>query len=444
MGSCNINRNVSDQFNRYTMPRIIAKVEGKGNGIKTVIANMSEVAKALQRPPTYPTKYFGCELGAQTQFDHKNERYIVNGAHNAVKLQDLLDGFIRKFVLCPRCDNPETTLSIQAKKGMILQRCLACGHIGNIDMRHKLTTFILKNPPDQDPMAMTPSKKEKKVGKKGKPGKESEGSPEAGDAPHDNTVTPETIIKPRKAAIDDDDEDWGEDTSEEAVQQRMQELSSAAKTLTINDDVEKPQQQRIDILYAFVKLKKDADQLTGKMEKDIVTEAERLDIKDKAPLVLAELLFDENIMQQIKRFRTLFLRFTQENEKAQKYLLGGFEQLVGNVYPSTLMVKVPHILKAFYDADILDEDTLIEWDKKASKKYVSKEVSKEIHTKAAPFIKWLMVAEEETSEEEEEDEDAEIVYSNTEKVGTVIVTKTEKADDVDGKTAEDDLDIDAI
>ena len=55
-------------------------------------------------------------------------------------------------------------------------------------------------------------------------------------------------------------------------------------------------------------LKKEADQLTGKMEKDVVTEAERLDVKDKAPLVLAELLFDENIMQQIKRSRTLFLR----------------------------------------------------------------------------------------------------------------------------------------
>ena len=39
------------------------------------------------------------------------------------------------------------------------------------------------------------------------------------------------------------------------------------------------------------------------------------------------------------------------------------------------------------------------------------------------------------------------MYSNTEKVGTVIVTKTttEKADDdVDGKTGDDDLDIDAI
>lgn len=57
-----------------------------------------------------PTKFFGCELGAQTQFDSKNDRYIVNGSHEANKLQDMLDGFIRKFVLCPECDNPETDL----------------------------------------------------------------------------------------------------------------------------------------------------------------------------------------------------------------------------------------------------------------------------------------------------------------------------------------------
>lgn len=97
MGSVNVNRNVSDVFYRYKMPRLLAKVEGKGNGIKTVIVNMAEVAKALGRPPTYPTKYFGCELGAQTQFDFKNERFIVNGSHDASKLQDLLDGFIRKY-----------------------------------------------------------------------------------------------------------------------------------------------------------------------------------------------------------------------------------------------------------------------------------------------------------------------------------------------------------
>ena len=32
---------------------------------------------------------------------------------------------------------------------MIVQSCIACGHAANVDMRHKLTTFILKNPPDQ-------------------------------------------------------------------------------------------------------------------------------------------------------------------------------------------------------------------------------------------------------------------------------------------------------
>lgn len=57
-----------------------------------------------------PTKYFGCELGAQTQIDLKNERYIVNGSHDADKLQEILDGFIEKFVLCPECENPETVL----------------------------------------------------------------------------------------------------------------------------------------------------------------------------------------------------------------------------------------------------------------------------------------------------------------------------------------------
>lgn len=71
MGTVNVNRSVTDVFYRYKMPRIAAKVEGKGNGIKTVIVNMAEVAKAIGRPATYPTKYFGCELGAQTQFDHK-------------------------------------------------------------------------------------------------------------------------------------------------------------------------------------------------------------------------------------------------------------------------------------------------------------------------------------------------------------------------------------
>ena len=59
-----------------------------------------------------PTKYFGIELGAQTQIDKKNERFIVNGSHDADKMQDILDGYIKKFVLCQKCENPETKLTV--------------------------------------------------------------------------------------------------------------------------------------------------------------------------------------------------------------------------------------------------------------------------------------------------------------------------------------------
>lgn len=39
-----------------------------------------------------------------------------------------------------------------------------------------------------------------------------------------------------------------------------------------------------------------------------------------------------------------------------------------------------------------------------SKKYVSKELAKEIHAKAQPFVKWLKEAEEESEGSEDEEE----------------------------------------
>ena len=140
-----------------SMPLLTTKIEGKGNGIKTVLPNMSDVARALSRPPTYPTKFFGCELGAQTSFDEKNDRYIVNGAHDATKLRELLDVFIDKFVLCKSCKNPETDLII-TKTEEIIRDCKACGERTGVDMRHKLTTFILKNPPKTNKKSKTTRK----------------------------------------------------------------------------------------------------------------------------------------------------------------------------------------------------------------------------------------------------------------------------------------------
>uniref|UniRef100_T1IQQ0 Eukaryotic translation initiation factor 5 n=1 Tax=Strigamia maritima TaxID=126957 RepID=T1IQQ0_STRMM len=444
MGSLNVNRSVSDQFYRYKMPRLIAKVEGKGNGIKTVIVNMVDIAKSLQRPATYPTKYFGCELGAQTQFDFKNDRYIVNGSHDAPKLQDLLDGFIKKFVLCPECDNPETHLIVHQKKQTITQHCIACGYQGPIDMRHKLTTFIVKNPPakftyvGQNPNVVgasitTPKDKDKEKHKSKRKTKE-----DSKDA--DNSPPPET----ETVRNEDDDDDWAVDTSEDAVAKRMEALTDGAKVITLNDDLEKTQQERLDIFYNFVKVKRKAEGKLDGCDKEFAAEADRLDIKDKSVLVLSELLFNENMKDQIKQYRILLLRFTHGNHKAQKYLLGGFELLV-KMHSDSLMAKVPHILKTFYDSDILEEEIILDWARKISKKYVSKELSQEIHDKAAVFIKWLEEAEEEESSSGDEEEDVEVVYSDRPQQtvknqgSKSIVSGSKNAED-----GEDDLDIDAI
>ncbi|GFH23210.1 W2 domain-containing protein, partial [Haematococcus lacustris] len=150
--------NADDAFYRYKMPKLISKVEGRGNGIKTNVVNNVEVAKALERAPEYVLKYFGCELGAQTNFDKATGVSIVNGAHDAKKLSDLLEGFIKKFVQCYSCGNPETHIKI--RKELLHLKCKACGYMSDIDPRHKLNTFILKNPPENK---MT--KEEKKLKK---------------------------------------------------------------------------------------------------------------------------------------------------------------------------------------------------------------------------------------------------------------------------------------
>lgn len=459
MGSLNVNRSVTDAFYRYKMPRISAKVEGKGNGIKTVIVNMVEVAKAIGRPATYPTKYFGCELGAQTQFDFKNERFIVNGSHEAAKLQDLLDGFIRKYVLCPACDNPETDLIISAKKGTIAQRCKACGHHGLLETNHKLNTYILKNPPSLNPAAQGSSLTEGKRNKRSKKINGDSNGDRTGSPDNDNDKSTTNIIVEAPRIItkdnsndDDDDDDWAVDVSEEAVRARLQDLTDGAKGMTLSDDLEKSEKERMDIFYKLVKNRRDTKALDQEKDKDkgkeLLAEAERLEIKTKAPLVLAELLFDADIGAQVKKHRILLLRFTHDDPKAQKYLIRGIEQVIA-LHKKTLMPKVIGILKLFYDADILEEKAFFEWANN-SRNTVSKDLSQEIHDKAAPFITWLKEAEEEESETDDDDDDLEIEYDDRAKQPLKDQQQQQKQQQqapkkpVDNDSDEGDFDIDAI
>merc|ERR1712071_590157 len=105
-----------------------------------------------------------------------------------------------------------------------------------------------------------------------------------------------------------------------AVKARMEDLTSGVKGLTISDDLEKTPKERADLFYSYVKQRLDDGVISKLNVTDIVTEADRLDVKDKAPLILCELLFNIQIISQIKTYCGLLSRFTTGNKKAQKSL----------------------------------------------------------------------------------------------------------------------------
>lgn len=242
--------NADDAFYRYKMPKLQAKIEGRGNGIKTNIVNMVDVAKALGRPPSYTTKYFGCVLGAQSKFDEKSGTSTVNGAHDTNKLVQHLEGFIKKYVQCYGCHNPETEIII-TKNQLINMKCAACGFVSEVDMRDKLTTFILNNPPETkkkkgDKNMRRAEKERLKAGealdeeaKKSK--KESKKKSSSADVKKKKKGTDEDLAEKgsespdsgHKEQVEDDGDDddndveWQTDTSASAAKQRIEEQLTA-------------------------------------------------------------------------------------------------------------------------------------------------------------------------------------------------------------------------
>ncbi|RIA88420.1 domain found in IF2B/IF5-domain-containing protein [Glomus cerebriforme] len=413
MDTLNIGGNESDRFYRYKMPKIISKIEGKGNGIKTVVPNMSDIARSLSRPPTYPTKFFGCELGAQVKCDEKNDRYIVNGAHDATKLQELLDVFIKKFVLCAGCNNPETDLIITGKNAntqKIILDCKACGQRTDVDMRHKLVTFILKHPP-------TPpkgkGKKDKKSKKNGDEEAESPTSPTRGDSAEgsDDELTKRIVAEAAElptADQDADDDNWAVDTSAEAVAERMRDLS-----LDVDEDGSEGEPHESFDEW----LKENA----GAKNNDIYKKIKELGISKETDLVLKLLVFNlfpenfkkiETVEKQINKRVKLFQKFITSADD-QLALLGATEELLAQRKELMESKTLSVILMGYYQNDLLEEEVFQAWiegsnsskykslfKRNASVTYVNKAINQDIRDKAKPFAKWLEEAEEDDEDEE--------------------------------------------
>lgn len=421
MATVNIRRDVTDPFYRYKMEKIQSKIEGKGNGIKTVIVNLASVAHSLSRPPAYVIKYFGFELGAQANAKPSDDRWIINGAHDAPKLQDYLDGFISKFVLCKKCKNPETDVIIKDEK--ITLDCKACGQRTDVDPRLKLSTFIVRNNPKggkkekKDKKARREQKKEKSAAngdQDASPGdsNNSENGDENGDAEDagsDDELTRRIKSQAETIEVETEikDDDWAFDVSEEAVKARAKDLPSDLKRSLVleDDDDEADGPSSYEQLGSWiVETAEEKGGVTKVSDIDIYKKAKEFGIesKHKTVAVLAQSIFDDKIAKQVED-RAPLLKKMITSERHEKAFLGGTERFVGQDRPA-LVTQVPAILLAYYQNDLVSEETLKAWGAKASKKYVDISTSKKIRKAAQPFLEWLENAE---SEDEDSEEDSE-------------------------------------
>ncbi|KAK8461716.1 hypothetical protein SEVIR_1G086900v4 [Setaria viridis] len=434
------------------MPRMITKIEGRGNGIKTNVVNMVDIAKALARPPSYTTKYFGCELGAQSKFDEKTGISLVNGAHDTAKLAGLLEVFIKKYVQCYGCGNPETEILI-SKTQMISLKCAACGFISDVDMRDKLTTFILKNPPEQkkggkDKKAMRRAEKErlkegeaadeelkklkKDAKKKGASSKESTAKSSkkkaaAGGSDEDHSTSPTRSRDGDNAAADEEDDDddvqWQTDTSLEAAKQRMQEQLSAATAEMVMLSTEGTEKKKKQVTHKETTANGSAkaqeisepavikpspyDELVGDIKASLGSAPTPTQLKavlasstlppQDVMNALLDALFDgvgKGFAKEVVKNKK-YLAAAVPDEGAQTLLVQAIESFGGKCSPEALK-EVPVVLKALYDGDVLEEETIVEWYNAA----VAAGKNSQVVKNAKPFVEWLQSAESEEEDDE--------------------------------------------
>lgn len=389
---------IDDPEYRYKMPLVIGKIEGRGNGIKTVIANISDVALSLHRSPGEVNKFFGCELGAQTTYAADTDRAVVNGAHTDVALQNLMKRYIDKFVLCPGCGLPETDFKI--KSNQISHRCKACGCKEAVDMSHKLCTYIVA----QD-------KKAKKEGK----GKDKKKSKEKDNSDEDKDKEKKKKKKEKKEEDDDKDKDkkkkkdkdkdkkkkkkdksGNDEKKEEELAQDLDDLSlDATEDVTLMD-------MAIDATKQYLASHPDASSV--ELLELVVNQqmASALKSFDKIHIFIRAAItpdfWEKKLVQ--KHAPTISL-ITNQNPIMERHVIAALEGL------SVDSPKhFPVLLKLMFDEEALDEGVILEWACEGRTDYtlVSEEVRADLRAEAEPVVMWL---QDDDSDDDEDDEDEE-------------------------------------
>mmetsp|Transcript_10331 Transcript_10331/g.15876 ORF Transcript_10331/g.15876 Transcript_10331/m.15876 type:complete len:415 (+) Transcript_10331:135-1379(+) len=398
---------VDDPEYRYKMPAVFGKIEGRGNGIKTVIPNIDDVALSLHRNPAEVNKFFGCELGAQTSYALDTSRAVVNGAHTDATLQSLMHRYIENFVVCPNCRLPETEYKI--KGDCIYHRCAACGSKEMLDMNHKLTTFILAQDKKAKKAAKSKGKKGKKEEKLREKKKDSdeEDKKVKKDKKKKDKKKDKKKEKKAKEAKEEEGDTEGKSYLEDAIFGKNEStFAGDDDQLSVESEAGVDDEGALKLAVSGTKEWIEGNPNGSPDEiAEVVTNqqmASALKSHDKIQIFVKAVFTAQSIKNQdVEKYSEAIVKITNQKSIMERHLIAALEVLCMEK-PKTFVV----FLKQLYDNDALNENTILEWAEEGRNDFTLQALDEGkrslLRGEAEPLVVWLQEDSESESEEEEE------------------------------------------
>lgn len=103
---------------RFAIPDIVIEA----HGAKTIIKNFGDISAALRRND-HLVKFFFRELAVRGSV--QNNSLVLDGKFPNDILKKKLDAYVKEFVLCKKCTEPDT--KILKEKNSVFIVCEACG-----------------------------------------------------------------------------------------------------------------------------------------------------------------------------------------------------------------------------------------------------------------------------------------------------------------------------
>jgi translation initiation factor 2 subunit 2 len=104
---------------RFEIPPVDLFIEGN----RTVVQNWKDIISKLNRKPAHLLKFLTRELATAGTID--GSRAIFQGKFSRNFLNDLIERYTKRYLICPACASPDTVLVKEGTYRFI--KCEACG-----------------------------------------------------------------------------------------------------------------------------------------------------------------------------------------------------------------------------------------------------------------------------------------------------------------------------